>query len=81
MPPVDADSQRQRPGSVEHEASHPQHPLLVVVGTAGGSGGQHDLAAVTVDVGLEEGDVMISTGVLHVADCVVEGLGQRARAV
>ena len=52
--PVDADPQWQHTGAVEDLARHAQHPLLVVVGAARAPLRQHDLAAVAVDVGLEE---------------------------
>ena len=76
---VDADAQGEAPGTVQHLPGDPQHPLLVVVGAARSAGGEHDLAAVAVDVGLEEGDVVVGAGVLDVAHDVVERLGQRAR--
>ena len=76
---VDADAQGEAPGTVQHLPGDTQHPLLVVVGAARSAGGEHDLAAVAVDVGLEEGDVVVGAGVLDVAHDVVERLGEGAR--
>ena len=72
--------QRQAPGTVQHLPGDAQHPLLVVVGAARRAGGEHDLAAVAVDVGLEERDVVVGAGVLDVAHDLVERVGEGASA-
>ncbi len=71
--PVDPDAQRQDADAVHDAPGRTEHPLLVVVRAARRAGGEHDLAAVAVDVGLEERHVVPRRRLLHVADRLVEG--------
>ena len=76
---VHADPQGQHPGAVHDGADGAQHALLVASAAARRARDEHDLAAVAVDVGLEEGHVVLGGRPLDVADALVERLGDGGR--
>ena len=78
---VDADAQAQGKLLGGDLTQGEQHPLLVLAGPSGHARHQDDLAAVVVDVGPEERDVVLLGGHLYPADDDVEPFGQVARAV
>ena len=55
---MDADADRDRQVGIDDRAQREQHALLVVAGRSGRAGGQDQLAAVGVDVGGEERDLL-----------------------
>ncbi len=78
---VDAHAHRQPAGPLHDHARRPKHPLRIVAGARGCAGGEHDLAAVAVEVGLEERHLVVGHGVGDGADAVVERLGGRFGAL
>ena len=79
-PGVYPDAQRQRQLVGDDPAQADQHPLLVVAHPAWYPRHQDDLAAVVVDVGPEERDLVLLDRRLHGPDDGVEPFGQIARA-
>ena len=73
--PVDPHLDRQRQAAVGDPAKAADHPSLVVGPGGRQPGGQHHLAAVLVDVGGEEGDLVGRRRVLHRGDDLVERVG------
>ena len=78
---VHPDAQRQAVGRVHHGSGHSQHPLLVPARTARCARDEQDLAAVPVDVGLEERHAVLSGRGLHAAHALVQGVGDRPDAL
>ena len=77
MTSVDADANREPSGFVGDSAQRAQHPTFVVAHRSWRAGDEDDLAAVTVNIGAEEGDALLLHRVLHIADQLVERGGNR----
>ncbi len=78
---VDADPQAEPARLRGDLAQREQHPLLVVADHARRAGGERDLAAVRVDVGLQEADLELVAGGPDVRDELVDRVGDRLEAL
>ena len=77
---VHADAHPEPAGAVGDVAHRAEHPLFVVTHRARDAGDEDDLAAVVVDVGAEERDLVLVGRALHVGDELVERFGDVGRA-